>query len=102
MLIEAIDIWIERKVICCLQESPYFSILAYADISTQEEISICGRWLAIGKPEEQLLTVLRIHSTDVVTIVEALHSILQQKQIDLRNFIGQGYDGASSFAGKTS
>ena len=28
VLIEAIDIWIERKLKCSLQESPYFSILA--------------------------------------------------------------------------
>ena len=43
-LIEAIDIWIERKPTCSLQESPYFSILAdeHQDISTQEEQSICG------------------------------------------------------------
>ena len=28
VLIEAIDIWIERKHMCSLRESPYFSILA--------------------------------------------------------------------------
>ena len=39
VLIEAIDIWIERKLMCSLQESLYFSILAdeCQDISTQEE-----------------------------------------------------------------
>ena len=54
VLIEAIDIWIERKLTCSLQESPYFSILAEEcqDISTREELSICGRWLVDGKPEE--------------------------------------------------
>ena len=45
VLIEAIDIWIERKLMCSLQENPYFFILAEEcqDISTQEELSICGR-----------------------------------------------------------
>ena len=45
VLIEAIDIWIKRKLTCSLQESPYFSILANEcqDISTREELSICGR-----------------------------------------------------------
>ena len=28
LLVEVIDIWIERKLMCSLQESPYFSILA--------------------------------------------------------------------------
>ena len=50
MLIEAIDIWIERKLMCSLQESPSFSILAdeCQDISIQGDLSICGRWLAFG------------------------------------------------------
>ena len=63
VLIEAIDIWIERKLMCFLQESPYFSILAdeCQDISTQEELSISGRWLVNGKPEEHFLTVLHVH-----------------------------------------
>ncbi len=74
LLIEAIDIWIERKLICSLQESPYFSILTdeCQDISTQEELSICGRWLVNGKPEEHFLMVLHVHSRDASTIAEAL------------------------------
>ena len=78
-MIEAIDIWIERKLMRCLQEGPYFSILAdeYQDISTQEELSICSRWSVNGKPEEHFLTVFRVCSTDVGTIAEALQSFLQ-------------------------
>ena len=65
VLIEGIDIWIKRKLMCSLQESPYFSILAdkCQDISTQEELSICGRWLVNGKREEHFLTVLHVCST---------------------------------------
>ena len=71
---------------CSLQGSPYFSILAdeCQDISTQEELSICGRWLVIGNPEEHFLTVLHVRSTDAGTITEALQSFLQQKQLDVR------------------
>ena len=56
-LIEVIDIRIERKLICSLQESPYFSIIAdeCQDISTQEELSICGRWLVYEKLEKHFL-----------------------------------------------
>ena len=45
VLIEVIGIWIERKLMCSHQGCPYFSILAgkCQDISTQEELSICGR-----------------------------------------------------------
>ena len=103
VLIETIDIWIKRKLTCSLQESPYFSILAdeCQDINTQEELSICARWLVNGKPEEHFLTVLHVRSTDAGTIGEALQS-LQQKQLDLSKLIGQGYDGAAKLARKIS
>ena len=44
--------------------------------------------------------VLHVNFTDA-GISEALQS-LQQKQLDLRKLIGQGYDGAATFAGKIS
>ena len=53
-----------------------------------------------GKPEEYFLTILHVRSTDAGTIGEALQSFLQQKQLDPRKLIGQGYDGAATFAGK--
>ena len=104
VLIEAFDIWFERKLMCRLQESPYFSILAdeCQDISTQEELSICVRWLVDRKQEEDFLMVLHVRSTDAGTITEALQSSLKQKQLDLRKLIGQGYGGAATFAGKIS
>ena len=44
--------------------------------------------------------VLHSHSTDAGTIAEALLSFLQQKQLELRKLIGQGYDGAATFVWK--
>ena len=96
VLIETIDNWIERKLMC----SPPRADECH-DISTQEEQSICGRWLVNGKPEGHFLTVLHVGSTDVGTITEAFQS-LQQKPLDLRKFISQGYDAAAIFAGKIS
>ena len=55
-----------------------------------------------GKPEEHFLTALHVHSTYAGTIVEALQSFFQQKQLDLRMLIGQGYDSVATFAGKIS
>ena len=74
VLIETFDIWIKRKLTCSLQESPYFSIFAdeCQDISTQEELYICGRWLIIGKPVEYFLMVLLLCSPDASTIAGAL------------------------------
>ena len=81
-LIEVIDIWIQRKLMCSLQESPYFSILAdeWLDISTQDELSICGRWLVNGKPEEHFLMVFHVHSTDAGSIAEAFAVLLTAEE----------------------
>ena len=49
-----------------------------------------------------VLRVLYVRSTDAGTIAETLLSFLQQKQLDLRKLIGQGYDGAATLAGKVS
>ena len=46
--------------------------------------------------------LLHVHSTDAGTIVETLQSFLQQKQLNQRKLIGQGYDGAATYAGKIS
>ena len=45
VLIEVFDIWIERKLMCSLQEIPYFSILAdeCQYINTLDGLSICDR-----------------------------------------------------------
>ena len=47
-------------------------------------------------------SVLHVRSTDAWTISEALQSFLQQKQFGLKKLISQGYDGATTFAGKIS
>ena len=46
--------------------------------------------------QRSISSVLHICSTDAGTIAEALQSLY----LDLRKLIGQGYDGAATFAGK--
>ena len=45
-LIEAVDTWIERRLMSSLKLSPLFSLLAdeCQDVSNQEKLSICCRW----------------------------------------------------------
>ena len=101
MMIEAIDTWLTRKLLSSLQSSPFFAILAdeCQDITTQEELSICCRWLVNGCPEEHFLTVLHVKSTDAETISAALTSFITENDLDYRKLVGQGYDGAATFSG---
>ena len=102
MLTEMIDIWIKRKLMCSFQRSSDFYILAdeCQDISTQEELSIYCKWSIIGKPVEHFLMVLVVWSPDSSTLIGALLTFLQQKQLDLRKLTVQGYDGAVHLLGR--
>ena len=101
MLIEAIDTWLVRKVLTSLMSSPFFSILAdeCQDICTQEELSICNRWIVNGCPEEHFLTVLQVKSTDAKPITGTLTLFISEKNLDYRKLVGQGYDGAATSSG---
>ena len=101
MLLEAIDTWLERKLFQSLRSSPYFSILAdeCQDISTQEELSICCRWIVDGYPEEHFLDILHVKEVDAASITKSLTSFIGQKNLDYRRLVGQGYDGAATFSG---
>ena len=102
MLLEAINSWLDRKLIKSLKSSPNFSVLADAcvDISTTGELSICCRWIVNAKPEEHFLTVLHICAQDAATISDTISSFLESKNLDYRKLIGQSYDGAAIFAGE--
>ena len=97
MLLEALDTWFERKLLHSLRSSPYFSILAdeCQDISTHEELSICCRWIVDGYPEEHFL---HIKEVDAASITQALTSFMEQRNLDYRRLVGQGYDGAATFS----
>ena len=100
-LIEAIDTWLDRKLVESLKESPFFSILAdeCEDISSQEELSICCRWIVNDKSEEHFLTILHILACDAASIAEALECFIASRNLDYRKLVGQGYDGAAVLSG---
>ena len=82
-MIEAIDTWLEGRLLESLKSSSFFSIMAdeCKDISTQEELSICCRWLVNGCPEEHFLTVLHVKSTDAKEITRALTTYISDKEL---------------------
>ena len=47
------------------------------------------------------MTILRVKSTDADTITKAITSYmyLQEKNLNCRKLVGQGYDGAATFSG---
>lgn len=45
------------------------------DISTEEELSICCRWVVNGHTEEYFMTILHIKSLDAEAITTAITAI---------------------------
>ena len=45
------------------------------DISTEEELSICCRWVVNGHAEEYFMTILHIKSLDAEAITTAITAI---------------------------
>lgn len=101
MLIEAIDTWLERKLIQTLQLSPFLSLLANEceDISSQEELAICHWWIVNCLPEKHFLAILHVKVLDAKTITGTLTSFTGQKNLNYRKLVGRGYDGAAVFSG---
>ena len=63
------------------------------------QFSICGRWVVNGKLEEHFLTVYPISAQDADTISGEICSYLESKNLEYHKLMGQGYDGAPTFAG---
>ena len=103
-LIEAIDTWIERRLLSSLKTSPFFSILAdeCQDVSSQEELSICCRWVVEGHSEEHFITILHIRALDSETLAHAITTYMESHGLDFKKLIGQGYDGAAPFSGRNT
>ena len=45
------------------------------------------------------MTILHVKSTGAETITEAITSFLNEKKLNYRKLVGQGYDGAATFSG---
>ena len=100
-MIKAIDDWILNGLHSSIRKSSYFSILAdeSQDITCQEELSVCCRWLVDGKPEEHFLDVIHVKATNAETLAKALTDFIETTGLDFEKLVGQGYDRAATFSG---
>ena len=68
------------------------------DISTYEELSICCRWIVDGYPEEHFLDNYTPYR-GCRCCLNHTSSFMEQRNLDYRQLVGQGYDGAATFYG---
>ena len=70
----AIDRWIDFNLVASLQASQFFTIMVdeCEDISTQEELSMCCRWVVNGHAVEHFMIILHIKSLGAEAITTAI------------------------------
>ena len=89
-----------------MKASPFLAILAdeSADVSTQEELILCVRYLdpQAAEVSTNFLSIRKLPNKMAETIESVVLDVLKEKAIDLKKVVGVGTDGAANMAGKRS
>lgn len=87
-----------------LRASPVFSVMAdeSMDISSEEQLSIYGRWLVDGTVHEHFLGMGPVVPANARQISDKVLHVLQGIGVDLKRMRGLGFDGASVMSGNRS
>ena len=102
--IEALGKWVEESVLNRLQKASYYSIMAdkCTDITTVEELSIFCHWEENSSPVESFMELVPLTKADAESISTVVIKCLKEKNLQVGNIIGMGFDGAATFSGKES
>ena len=103
-LLESVSKVLENKLLSSLQASPFYSLMAdeSTDVASQEELSVCARWLEQNKPVEHFLGVIHAREIHAQAIAGYLTNFLKSKNISLDRMRGLGFDGTNTMSGHRS
>ena len=103
-LLASVSKILEGDLLSSLKASTYFSLMAdeSTDISSQEEVSVCARWLHNKKPVEHFLGIMTAKETTAKAIAGYLCTFFESKNMDVTKMSGLGFDGASTMSGQRS
>ena len=103
-LLSSINNVLEKGIISSLSASPYYSLMAdeSTDVASQEELSVCARWIEDNKPVEHFLSILHVKEINAQAIACYLRTFLQSKNIGFDRMRGLGFDGTNTMSGHRS
>ena len=105
-MLQVLGDYVQARLLADLQKARFFSLLAdeTQDISTQEQLSICVRFVKedTNEVQELFLTFVSVKSTKAEELTEVLLSQLKNWGVDVSKIRGQAYDGASNMSGRHS
>ena len=102
--LSSISHFIEQSILCRMKKSKFYAIMAdeSTDVSSKEEMSICGRWVEDGKAMEHFLGIVRAREVNAQSLARYLLEFLQEKGLDVKRMRGLGFDGAATMSGAKS
>ena len=78
---------IDSSLLGGLKASPFYSIMAdeSTDISSKEELSVCGRWIENGKAVEHFLGIVRAKEVTAKALTHDLLVFFRNMVFQFRN-----------------
>ena len=100
-LLSSISEIIKQNLLASLKSSEYYSLMAdeSTDSASQEELSVCARWLHENKVVEHFLGIIHAKETNAKAISEYLSGFLSTHGISYEKLRGLGFDGANTMSG---
>lgn len=72
------------------------------DISKQEQMNICVRYIMGSNTKERFLGFVLIQDLDANSLSKTIHEFLKNINLDITKCVGQSYDGASVMSGSNN
>ena len=89
-LLSSISHWIEESLLAQLNSIELIFTMAdeSTDVSSKQELSICGRWLENGKPVEDFLGIVHDHEVNAEALTQYLLQFLHDKAFLSKKCVG--------------
>ncbi|XP_056631477.1 zinc finger MYM-type protein 1-like [Diorhabda sublineata] len=97
---------IQEELIGRVKQSGFFAVLAdeTQDVSRHEQLSLCLRYVdcSSGKAliREDFLEFVHVSDVTAAALASTIMQRLKSFGLDLKNLVGQGYDGAAVMSGR--
>lgn len=104
-ILEAAANVVGRSIVAEIKDgSDIYSIIVdeARDISKQEQMSVCVRYIMGSNIKERFLGFVLIQDLDANSLSKTIHEFLKNINLDITKCVGQSYDGASVMSGSNN
>ena len=99
--IESIGTLVEKSILKRFQKASVFSVMANAStITAVGELPVFCHWEEDGIPVKCFLDNVPLKKAGAESIYLALVKCIKNKNLQVGNIVGMGFDGAATFPGK--